>query len=147
MSIKRIKEVCFNSKMVRLRGLFKKLWRNRASFQFQNGAIKRSKRRLFARAQRCFNSKMVRLRDFKTKRRNWQRDSFNSKMVRLRVMLDVDMFSSGGFQFQNGAIKRIKKVNNKNLIKSFNSKMVRLRVRAFADYVQKKVVSIPKWCD
>ena len=54
---------CFNSKMVRLKGVGTILGRiNQATFQFQNGAIKRHLSKEDMAEMIGFNSKMVRLK-------------------------------------------------------------------------------------
>ena len=102
--------VCFNSKMVRLKGQSKflalatyprfnskmvrlKAWKTRRVhlrlllFQFQNGAIKRTKAQYIADYYQCFNSKMVRLKDIDSLDNQLYNHSFNSKMVRLKVKI------------------------------------------------------------
>ena len=73
-----------------------------------------------------FNSKMVRLKGNTEGGILGAKPGFNSKMVRLKVFsVPFTKIVSPMFQFQNGAIKRLK--SNVERITSF--------------------VSIPKWCD
>ena len=129
-------------------------------FQFQNGAIKRTKPQAQHHARRNFNSKMVRLKANHGGRITTLENNFNSKMVRLKVPRAWSWFEDDGrFQFQNGAIKRKcgvlsepcrKKFQFQNgAIKSdqsththrspsryFNSKMVRLKVCCVFNWIR-----------
>ena len=59
------------------------------------------------------------------------RTDFNSNMVRLRVWYWIGFIRwRYQFQFQYGAIKRLKKTDNTTLYLHFNSNMVRLRETA-----------------
>ncbi len=98
----------FNSNMVRLREL-KAVWDELN--------------------QICFNSNMVRLRANASIYGRKLHLGFNSNMVRLRVRCTMLLLRRLFlFQFQYGAIERVKWVGMVELDTGFNSNMVRLRV-------------------
>ena len=138
-------------------------------FQFQTGAIKSFVPIDFSPYMICFNSKLVRLKASCALDLDATCVSFNSKLVRLKVACNAIALSSSMFQFQTGAIKRIRSSSSRIRCRSFNSKLVRLKVRFSIAFLYEKecfnsklvrlkvatawvdqrlyAVSIPNWCD
>ena len=121
----------FNSKLVRLKGVYTHRLRLRGwlQFQFQTGAIK-SRRNTFHRTLSMFQFQTGAIK------RAWpitsgdeEHCSFNSKLVRLKGKPAVWQSATrfGVFQFQTGAIKRQPRQACTLGKPGFNSKLVRLK--------------------
>ena len=129
----RLRCLCFNSKLVRLKGTELVLLTYAGSkFQFQTGAIKRKSLKTSEATTHRFNSKLVRLKVSIRSHALSRNARFNSKLVRLKGncahRISCAILT---FQFQTGAIKRCDHVLfSTSPIRRFNSKLVRLKAKS-----------------
>ena len=94
-----------------------------------------------------FNSRLVRLVVSKVIFTRVSFSRFNSRLVRLVDETGAETPDVGKFQFQIGAIGRMKEPKEPSLFSGFNSRLVRLVEMTALSGRSISTVSIPDWCD